>query len=72
MYILLKPEYKEKLYNKVKHKEFDRFCSFTVSNGANFVRNGMFQELNKYKKVHSYGRFLTTSKELQELSVGKY
>lgn len=71
-YILLRPDYKEKLFNKIKHDNFDRFCSFTVSNPSNFVRNSMFSSLTQYKRVHSYGRYMTNSMELQQASQGKY
>lgn len=33
------------------------FCCFIVSNGKCQIRNKMFETLNKYKKVHSYGKF---------------
>ena len=33
------------------------FCCFIVSNDKCHVRNKMFHELNKYKKVHSGGRY---------------
>ena len=33
------------------------FCCFIVSNPVCHVRNKMFHELNKYKKVHSGGRY---------------
>ncbi len=71
-FILLKPIYLELLMNKVKWDSFDRFCSFTVSNGSNFMRNGIMESLQKYRGVHSYGRFQTNSLELQNLSQGKY
>ena len=71
-YILLNPDYKDRLFNRLNHESFDRFCSFTVSNGSNFMRNSMFQQLNSYKQVHSYGRFMTNSPELQQASQGRY
>jgi hypothetical protein len=33
------------------------FCCFIVSNGGCEIRNKMFDMLNSYKKVHSYGKF---------------
>jgi len=33
------------------------FCCFIVSNGGCEIRNKMFNMLNSYKKVHSYGKF---------------
>ena len=71
-YILLNPGYKDRLYNRLNYDSFDRFCSFTVSNGGNFLRNGWYQQMNSYKRVHSYGRYLGNSPELQQLSKGKY
>jgi len=71
-YILLKPEYKNKLFNRINYDSFDRFCSFTVSNPSNFSRNGMYLSLNEYKRVHSYGRYMTNSLELQQASQGRY
>jgi len=71
-FMLLRPEYQDKLFNRVNHESFDRFCSFTVSNGANFFRNGFYQQLSKYKFVHSYGKYLTNDQGLQKASAGKY
>jgi hypothetical protein len=74
VFLILRPELKDKLFDKVKwnEDEFDRFCSFTVSNPVNFLRNNMFSMLSQYKRVHSYGRYLTNSLELQEMSKGRY
>jgi hypothetical protein len=44
---------KRPIINKVPKE----FCCFIVSNGNSFVRNNMFELLNNYKKVHSYGKF---------------
>lgn len=73
-YLLLRPELKERLFNKLiyKENEFERWCAFTVSNGSNFLRNGAYQFLTQYKKVDSYGRYMTNSLELQQASQGKY
>jgi len=35
----------------------ENFCLFIVSNGNCPIRNKMFHMLNRYKKVHSYGRY---------------
>jgi len=72
IYLLLWPELKDRLFNRVNHESFDRFCSFTVSNPSNFMRNGMYQQLSQYKYIHSYGRYLTNDFELQQFSQGKY
>jgi len=72
IYWFLWPELKDRLFNRVNHDSFDRFCSFTVSNGGNFMRNGMYQQLSQYKFVHSYGRYLTNDFGLQHASQGKY
>jgi hypothetical protein len=71
-FMLLRPEYLERLTNRLIHPIFDRFCSFVVSNPGNFVRNGMYQQLSQYKPVHSYGRYLTNDLGLQQESQGKY
>ena len=67
-FILGKPEYWNKLINRVNYNKFDRFCSFTVSNPSNFIRNGFYQQLNNYKRVHSYGKYMTNSPELQKFA----
>ena len=71
-YLMLRPELKAFLFNKVRHEEFERFCSFVVTNSNNFLRNAMFQSLMKYKRVHSYGRYSTNDFELINLTEGKY
>jgi len=72
VFLINKPGNLEKLINGRTHSEFENFCSFTVSNGANVLRNSMFQQLNNYKKVKSYGRFNTTDNSLQTFSKNKY
>lgn len=72
IYLLLWPELKDRLYNRLNHSSFDRFCSFTVSNGGNFMRNSMFQQLSRHKFIYSYGRYLTNDFGLQEASKGRY
>jgi len=71
-FILLKPEYKKQLFNRINYKKFDRFCSFVVSNPGNFIRNSFFMGLNSYKRVNSYGRYMRNSHELYKLTNGKY
>ena len=73
VYLLNKPELKDRLYERRRLETFERFCSFTVSNSSNMMRNGFFQQLNQYKRVHSYGKVLPNDFTLQQLSVpGKY
>jgi len=72
IYLLLWPKLKDQLFNRVHHENFERFCSFTVSNGGNFMRNSAFQQLSQYKRVHSYGRYLTNDTGLQRASEGRY
>ncbi len=72
VFILKKPEYLDRLFNRVNHSKFVRFASFVVSNPNNFLRNSAFQQLNNYKRVHSYGRYLTNDNLLVEYSKGKY
>jgi len=72
VYLILRPELKDKLFNRINHESFDKFCSFTVSNGNNFFRNGFFDQLNAYKYVNSYGRFRTNDQGLQKISHGGY
>lgn len=72
MYLLLKPELKNLLFNKIRHQSFDRFCAFIVSNPSNFFRIGAFEQLNAYKKVHSYGKVKMNSTELKKASENRY
>jgi alpha(1,3/1,4) fucosyltransferase len=72
IYLLLWPKLKDQLFNRVHHENFERFCSFTVSNGGNFMRNSAFQQLSQYKRVHSYGRFMNNDMGLQKASEGRY
>jgi hypothetical protein len=72
-FILLRPEYKEVLFKeKTEVPEYDRFCSFTVSNPGNFMRNGLYTTLNQYKRVHSYGRYLNNCMDLIKISDKQY
>jgi len=68
-YILKNPSLLSKLYEREKLDsvgKIDRFCSFVVSNGGNFNRNGVYNKLNSYKRVHSYGRYMTNDFGLQQ------
>jgi len=72
-YLILKPEQKEKLLNRSNNIEiFDKFCSFTVSNANNFLRNAIYDQISSYKRVNSYGRFKVNDFTLQTLSKDKY
>lgn len=48
------------LFNNFKLKTYEdipkKFCCFIVSNGNSPVRNKVFFELNKYKKIESWGK----------------
>jgi alpha(1,3/1,4) fucosyltransferase len=72
IYLLLKPELKEQLFDKIKRTSFDRFCAFTVSNPSNITRINHFELLSSYKKVHAYGKVKMNSYELKKESEGKY
>jgi len=73
IFLILQPELKDVLFNRSNNvKTFERFASFTVSNPNNFFRNSFFEQLNSYKKVHSYGKYRTTDIELLNFSKGKY
>lgn len=74
IYLLLKPELKNRLYNRLnwKDEEIKKFCSFTVSNPSNFIRNGAYAQLSQYKTVSSYGRYMTNDLGLQKASEGRY
>lgn len=70
-YLILRPDFRDILFGpRIHYDEFDRFASFTVSNGGNFFRNGAYRSLKEYKKVYSYGRYLTNDFELQQMSAG--
>jgi len=74
VFILNNSEIKAQLFNRTRFEisEFKRFCSFTISNGANFLRNSAYHILSGYKPVHSYGRYMTNSMDLQKISEGSY
>jgi alpha(1,3/1,4) fucosyltransferase len=74
VYILRKPELKERLYNRLnlKEEEFEKWGAFIVSNSANFIRNSVYQQLHNYKHTESYGRYLTNNPALLQYSKGRY
>jgi len=72
MYLLLKPELKERLFARKIVNEFERFCAFTVSNPSNNLRISHYELLSTYKKVNAYGKVKMNSYELKRLSEGKY
>ena len=75
VYMLLKPELKDRLYNRLNYSEeqFERWCAFTVSNPNNFMRVAAYQALNEYKRVSSYGKVLTNDFSLSRIpSEGRY
>jgi hypothetical protein len=72
VYLLMWPGLKNRLYDRFKVKEFEKWCAFIVSNPSNFFRNSLFYQLHNYKSVNSYGRYLTNDLSLQELSKGQY
>jgi len=72
IYWFLWPALKYRLFDRKNHKEFERFCSFTVSNGSNQTRNRAFDEVSQYKKVHSYGKVRMNDFGLNRASQGKY
>jgi hypothetical protein len=74
-YLILRPELQPILFDKKpRHENFDRFCSFIVSNPGNFMRNSFFGQLSQQGsgKVFSYGKYLTNDLSLQKESQGKY
>lgn len=72
MYWLLKPEFKDRLFNRKRWEEFERFCAFVVSNSSNMLRMNHFDTLNQYKKVHAYGKARMNDTGLMKASQGKY
>jgi len=73
-YLLLRPELKDKLFGpKINYDNFDRTCSFVVSNPNNFIRNAFFSQMSSsVMHVFSYGRYMTNNRGLIEVSIGKY
>ena len=72
VYLLNKPTLKEELYNRNTLSIFANWNAMVVSNGNNFFRNSLFEVLNTYKKVKSYGRYRTNDNSLISLSSGRY
>jgi hypothetical protein len=74
VFILRKPELKERLYNRLNWSEeqFEHWCAFTVSNPSNFMRIAAYQLLNEYSRVNSYGKILMSDTRLQRSSEGRY
>ena len=72
VYILNHPEIKERLFNRPKWEVFNKFCSFVVSNPSNIFRNSAFNSLSEYKKVSSYGKYLTNDGTLINFSKNRY
>lgn len=73
IYCLIWPDLKDKLFGeRLNHSQFDKFCSFTVSNPSNFYRNGFFDQLHSYKRVSSYGKVKTNDLSLINFSRDKY
>ena len=72
VYLLLRPELKDRLFNRKKCESFERFCSFTVSNPSNQFRNAAFDTLSSYKRVNSYGKVRMNDFSLKKASQGKY
>lgn len=72
VFILRNPDYWERLTNRVRPSEFERFCSFTVSNPSNNWRLSAYDKLSKYKRIHSYGKVRTNDLGLRKASEGAY
>ena len=73
IYWLLWPNLIDELTNKrLRHKDFENFAAFVVSNPSNAVRNNYYDRLSSYKKVDSYGKVRRTSFALDRYSKGKY
>jgi alpha(1,3/1,4) fucosyltransferase len=72
MYWLLKPSLMDRLFERRRVENFERFCAFIVSNGSNMLRNNAFDILSQYKKVHAYGKERMNTFELKRFSEGKY
>jgi len=72
VFILRNPSYIDRLLNRVNHSEFERFCSFTVSNPSNSLRNNAFDGLSTYKRVHAYGKVRMNDLGLNRASQGRY
>ena len=72
VYLLNNPELKARLYNRNKPAIFENWNAMVVSNPGNFFRNSLYELLNEYKPVKSYGRYRNNDQSLLKLSQGKY
>ena len=74
MYWLLKPEFKDRLFERKRwdEGEFRKFCAFTVSNPSNMLRNNHFDLISGYRKVHAYGKVRMNDFGLNRASQGRY
>lgn len=72
IYWLMKPELKDRLFNRKRLDNFERFCAFTVSNPSNMLRNNHFDLISSYKRVDSYGKVRMNTFELKNATDGKY
>lgn len=72
IYWLMKPELKDRLFDRKRLDNFQRFCAFTVSNPSNMLRNNHFDLISSYKRVDSYGKVRMNSFELKNATEGKY
>lgn len=72
IYWLLDPDLQNRLINRKRHSQFQKFAAFTVSNPSNMTRNSHFDKLHSYSTVMSYGKVRTNSFKLQNASKGRY
>jgi len=72
IYWLLNPELKDRLFERKKIDEFERFCAFTISNPSNYLRQFHFEIISQYKKVHAYGKIGRNDSGLKRATRGKY
>lgn len=72
VYVLLNPDLKFRLFDRIRVQSFDHFCAFTVSNPSNGLRNNHFDKLHQYKRVESYGKVRTNNMGLINFSKDKY
>jgi len=60
-YMMLNPEYFGMLKNRIYEKR-NHFCACVVSNGNIKYRNDIFERINSYKPINSYGSYRNNSK----------
>lgn len=73
VFLLINPALKTKLFIMNRYQDnHDKWCAFIVSNPNNFFRNSLFYQLNEYKHVNSYGRYLNNDTTLIVKSQGRY